>query len=817
LLFFCVLPQLSLIADSKKSQQVGPGVIHHQEFIESGPWRLNVLEIDLANEWIKIETAIANDQLIGREKTSSLAAENDTEKHRVVGAINGDFFSSDGIPVGAQVQSGVLQKGPISRSVFGYSTSKTPIIDIVSFQGSLTVSGTNTLEVKGVNRVRNTEELIAYNQYFGSTTNTNYWGTEITVEYLADSILVNDPFLVRVISKDSVYESGHGNNPIPLNGMVLSGHGLSSQFLNENVFIGDTLSVILSLPPVTQSISALIGGTPRMIRNGVATVEYDNEGISRSFATDRHPRTAVGFSQDSTKLFFFTVDGRQAGYSVGMSLYELADYMLEWGVYQGINLDGGGSTTMVVRGGIVNSPSDATGERPVANALFCVSTAPTGALSILKISDDEVYVLSGNQYQFSASGFDQYYNPLTINQDSLSWSCDSAIGNINEQGLFSAAENEDSGYVYVNSGEIRDSAMVHITKVASIELFPNPLILRVGEYLSIQFDAKDNFGNTIELAQNDLDWSVTGDFGVISSYGFFRATNPGEGYIIANYDAASGSTAVFVGVDTDLILDDFSTVSNWSLSGLRVELSACDFIVDNYVSTSTPTSGKLTYGLTTGGISVLYLDCSLLISGTPDAIGVFVYGDGKEHWLRGEFHDADGEKFLVNFTEENPGINWSNSWQYLRVDLVDAITHWSNPAAELSFPITWKKIYLAETVETKKDSGVIYLDDFTAHYIQTEIKKNDNLITPITYQLQQNCPNPFNPSTQISFDLPDETPVKLEIFNTLGKKVATIVNTNMPAGRHKVRFRADELASGIYLYRIDAGDFHKTRKMLLIK
>jgi exopolysaccharide biosynthesis protein len=71
-----------------------------------------------------------------------------------------------------------------------------------------------------------------------------------------------------------------------------------------------------------------------------------------------HPRTGIGINQDSTKLYLFTVDGRQPGYSLGMSLLEFANYMKEWNIYQGLNLDGGGSTTMVVRGSIVNSPSD---------------------------------------------------------------------------------------------------------------------------------------------------------------------------------------------------------------------------------------------------------------------------------------------------------------------------------------------------------------------------------------------------------------------------------------------------------------------------
>ena len=93
-----------------------------------------------------------------------------------------------------------------------------------------------------------------------------------------------------------------------------------------------------------------------------------------------------------------------------MSLFELAKYMLEWNVYQGINLDGGGSTTMVVGGNVVNLPSDVSGERSVGNALMVVSTAPTGVLSSLKLSPRDVFVLSEKNIQFSVSGFDQFLN-----------------------------------------------------------------------------------------------------------------------------------------------------------------------------------------------------------------------------------------------------------------------------------------------------------------------------------------------------------------------------------------------------------------------
>ncbi|MGB1892389.1 MAG: phosphodiester glycosidase family protein [Candidatus Latescibacterota bacterium] len=116
-----------------------------------------------------------------------------------------------------------------------------------------------------------------------------------------------------------------------------------------------------------------------MLRDGNVSVEYERERLSRAFAEDRHPRTAVGYTQDQSVLFLVVVDGRQPGYSMGMTLEELAHFMRmrlgnfslsKENAYQGLNLDGGGSTTMVVKGEVVNSPSDQTGERPVANALI---------------------------------------------------------------------------------------------------------------------------------------------------------------------------------------------------------------------------------------------------------------------------------------------------------------------------------------------------------------------------------------------------------------------------------------------------------------
>lgn len=88
---------------------------------------------------------------------------------------------------------------------------------------------------------------------------------------------------------------------------------------------------------------------------------------------------------------------------------------------------------------------------------------------------------------------------------------------------------------------------------------------------------------------------------------------------------------------------------------------------------------------------------------------------------------------------------------------------------------------------------------------------------PVSYKLYRNYPNPFNPVTTIRYDLKQDGSVKLRVFNTLGQEVRTLVNTWQKAGQYEIRMDGTDLASGVYFYRLDSGDFVKTLKMLLIK
>ncbi|MGD8781991.1 MAG: T9SS type A sorting domain-containing protein [Ignavibacteria bacterium] len=87
----------------------------------------------------------------------------------------------------------------------------------------------------------------------------------------------------------------------------------------------------------------------------------------------------------------------------------------------------------------------------------------------------------------------------------------------------------------------------------------------------------------------------------------------------------------------------------------------------------------------------------------------------------------------------------------------------------------------------------------------------------MVYSLNQNYPNPFNPTTTIEFALPQNSDVKLVVYDILGRAVANLIDDNLAAGYHRINFNASNLATGVYFYRIKAGDFVSVKKLLLLK
>lgn len=122
---------------------------------------------------------------------------------------------------------------------------------------------------------------------------------------------------------------------------------------------------------------------------------------------------------------------------------------------------------------------------------------------------------------------------------------------------------------------------------------------------------------------------------------------------------------------------------------------------------------------------------------------------------------------------------------------------------------------VADTSEAGGGIGAYAIIDDLSFGGPTDVHYNNVIID--FYKLEQNYPNPFNPITTINYSLPNSSFVKLVVYNSIGQEIADLVNETIAAGNHSVEFDASNLPSGIYFYRLQAGEFVQTRKMILLK
>lgn len=348
--------------DSVYTNRVAPGVIHHHITRSEGPWNIHVLELDLRDQRIQLTSARALDSVKGRETTSSMLRRLENNDVRVLGGVNADFFN---MRTGENDLSQIINGEIIyavqrpRRAQFAISNSGKPLIDLFVFNGKIIYRDT-AMAIHAVNNVRDSSSTVLLTHYARGYTTTNAEvAQKITfVQSRRDTMIM--------VAGDIV--AGTDTVDIP-KGEFLLRSSRERRFVFSN---GDTVRILLQFMPEKEPLHTLVGGLPRIVVEGRNFASSDSlTGLSPRFVDARHPRTGVGFSRDSTMLYLVTVDGRQPS-SAGMSLSEFADEMIRLGCYHALNLDGGGSTTMVVNGRVVNSPSDPEGERPVANALVVI-------------------------------------------------------------------------------------------------------------------------------------------------------------------------------------------------------------------------------------------------------------------------------------------------------------------------------------------------------------------------------------------------------------------------------------------------------------
>lgn len=388
---------------------VWDGAKLHTVYNPTGPWRIAILEIDLTNPALALEAIPANGGFRrGFETTSSMARRASAFGSLAIGAVNGDYFSLEEpdnpySTLGNQMIAGGewIAGHKTERSLFAVTEAGDVVFDVLQFRGFLARGG-DTLAIDALNEKRGEDRTVLYNKYIGVSTRAA-GGAEAALVPI-DLPKVNRPTRCVVEEIDRDGDARIGDR------WILSASGDRADDLLDLCAVGDTVVALLGTSPDVGAITQAVGAGPRLVANGEPAAPLSEaEGLPAGHTDKRHPRTAVGVDRDTTTLFLLVVDGRQEGWSAGMTLVELADYMIGMGCFHAANFDGGGSTALVVRDSLVNRPSDKTGERPVANALAVVAELPNlDVVERLDVSPDSIEIYEDQFQRIDVRAVDRF-------------------------------------------------------------------------------------------------------------------------------------------------------------------------------------------------------------------------------------------------------------------------------------------------------------------------------------------------------------------------------------------------------------------------
>ena len=444
----------------------GPGVTAAKFDLPAMPLKVSVVEMDLTNPYIVMETCLGGEKSVACESPVNMAVRNNRPGHEVVGAVNGDFFMTSptnevGLPLSGQVRDGELVLSSRNRACLVLDNDRHPFIDRLTFTGRVTC-GETSFPLNLVNRMRYAYENIAANQSFLFTRS---FGPVTYDEATSGKMLVlapaGEPFRWAANGQEQcIIEEivdAQGAAAIPDGKAILWLKGTYANYA-ESLHVGDVMDISFSLTlnngPQDVNIHQLIGGSNHIImQNGEFMEDW----------AERHPRTAIGFNADSTRLYFVVVDGRHLT-SAGVTLLEMKGIFDALGAVHAVNLDGGGSSCILVNDEVLNHPSDGS-VRAVGNGCLFVSTAPhDDAIGLINF-EPRCYNLSiSATTSFTVWGYNQYGVLKTRDLQGCTFSCDPWVGHFDEQGRFHAVSTPASGNLYATYQGITAAQPVSITE-----------------------------------------------------------------------------------------------------------------------------------------------------------------------------------------------------------------------------------------------------------------------------------------------------------------------------------------------------------------
>ncbi|MBR0493369.1 MAG: phosphodiester glycosidase family protein [Muribaculaceae bacterium] len=525
----------------------GPGVTAAKYDIPELPLKVSVVEMDLTNPYIVMETCLGGEKSVACETPVSMASRNNRPGHEVVGAVNGDFFMTSptnevGLPLSGQVRNDELVLSSHNRACLVLDNDNRPYIDRLTFTGTVT-SGETSFALNLVNRMRYAYENIAANQSFLFTRSygpVTYDGSSsgkmVLLRPAGDPFRWNANGVEQCIIED-IFDA-KGSTTIPDGKALLWLKGTYANYV-ESLNVGDELSVSFRLTLNNESqdinIHQLIGGSNHIImQNGQFMEDW----------AERHPRTAIGFNADSTRLYFVVVDGRHLT-STGVTLREMKGIFDALGAVNAVNLDGGGSSCILVNDEVLNHPSDGP-VRAVGNGCLFVSTAP---------DDDEIGIINFEPrcYNLSISattsfgvwGYNQYGVLKTRDLQGCTFTCDPQVGYFDNEGFFHAVSTPASGNLYAHYNGITATQPVTIME-AQWQLVSDSVVIDQYHSYSININGVSGYGldkvDPSVVAWSSMDESIC----AVDDQGVITAVADGQTFVGSSHPLLADSLLVSV-------------------------------------------------------------------------------------------------------------------------------------------------------------------------------------------------------------------------------------------------------------------------------
>lgn len=680
------------------------------------------------------------DSIPSKNTLTALAQGLEAEGKRVIGGVNGDYFVvATGTPLGMVMTDGVLRSSSSYHYALGFDADNNAFIGLPDLSITATFRDHTYSVSGGLNKTRTSSGgFVLYTDDYGTTTRHTEPGIDVIltpltkelgkqvkvtleidtaapapgsatpgestggadseddpitdssdlalsdlpqeeteadtpVQTIQDTLVYTDVPTVggRIACKvDRVLQST-GSIDIPEGKLVLSIHASGSEWLVSELSAlqaGDALQIDITSPDERwESAVTAVGGLYKMVTNGQA-----ESGLE----TAQAPRTAVGIRPDGSTIFY-TVDGRQSGYSVGASMSQVARRLIELGCTEAVCMDGGGSTTLGATlpasdaFGVLNSPSDGS-PRAVSNALFLVTrqTVP-GPVNALTVTPGDVMLLSGQSVELSAAGIDATGQVVKkYNTSSVTFSAPGEAGTL-DGNTFTAGTVPGTYLIQARAGGKTAQAQVTVVTTPDRLALTNAdsgeavTALALAPGGTIRLDAAAFYRNLPLLCHDELfNWSVSEGIGTIDQSGRFTASpTVGTGSIFITVGEITLTIPVTLSAHITTVESfegDFSAMANSLTAQIEPERRSA------YVRYGSQ-SARITYDTT--GSEYAAVGVPLELAPEETYLSLWVYGDGSGNTLTAPMRTAQGdvnEQILavLNFT----------GWQQIITPLPENIT-----------------------------------------------------------------------------------------------------------------------------------------------